>query len=275
MTTTSQEKSLKKSVSEETNDLSETKAIELAWRSTWLDQRAYRAVDIDSKPLKRGFFALLVALVIAAVSRLIGVGLGIATAPKIGVIQDQVYEAITGTAYFANLVEQSPDFLQQFEASYYALWDILRLAGGYPSYAGLGSSLIFLLLILGSWLIYSPLTYLMASWFGSDSDMSQALGVFALAYTPVMLTVFEVIPGGHVAWSLIFLLILVAKFLAAREVYKLGPGSSLAVILLPYLIIIIIIFNLLIFGAALGLNQIPYLDEFLRTLRFAGIVTGN
>lgn len=273
--TTSQDKSLEKSVSEEPNDLSEAKAVELAWRSTWLDQRAYRAVDIDSKPLKRGFFALLVALVIAAVSRLIGVGLGIATAPKIGVIQDQVYEAITGTAYFANLVEQSPDFLQQFEASYFALWDIMRLAGGYPSYAGLGSSLIFLLLILGSWLIYSPLTYLMASWFGSDSDLSQALGVFALAYTPVMLTVFEAIPGGHVAWSLIFLLILVAKFLAAREVYKLGPGSSLAVILLPYLIIIIIIFNLLIFGAALGLNQIPYVDEFLRTLRFAGIVTGN
>lgn len=75
-------------------------AVELAWRSTWLDQRAHHAVDIDSDPLKRGLFALLVALAIAAVSRLIGIGLGIATSPRIGVIQDQVYEAITGTAYY-------------------------------------------------------------------------------------------------------------------------------------------------------------------------------
>ena len=180
-----------------------------------------------------------------------------------------------GRRTIGNLADQSPNFLQQFEASYFAPWDILRLVGGYPSYAGLGSSLIFLLFVLGSWLVYSLLSYLVASWFGSDADLGQALGVFALAYTPVMLTVVEIMPGGYVAWSLVFLLILVAKFLAAREVYKLGPGSSLAVILLPYVIGITIIFNLLIFGAALGLNQIPYLDEFLRTLRFAGIVIGN
>jgi hypothetical protein len=42
------------------------------------------------------------------------------------------------------------------------------------------------------------------------------------------------------------------------------------VILLPYLIGIILLFSLLIFGAAIGINQIPYVDEILRTLRFAG-----
>lgn len=273
--TTSQEKSLEKSVSEESYDLSEAKPAELAWRSTWLDQRAYHAVNIDPDPLKRGLFPLLIAVAVTAVARLIGIGLGILTSPKIGIIQDQVYEAITGTAYFGTLVEQTPDFLQQFEAFYLTLWDIIRLVGGYPSYAGLGSSLINLLFTLGSWLVFALLTYLVAAWFGARTDVGRALGVFALAYTPIMLTLVEVIPGGHVAWSLIFMLILVAKFLAAREVYKLGPGSSLAVILLPYLIGMIIIFNLLIFGAALGLNQIPYLDELLRTLRFAGLVTGS
>lgn len=272
---TSQEKTIEKPSVEETKPLSAEKPLELAWRSTWLDQRAYHAVEIDPDPLKRGLFTLLVALGIAAAARLIGIGLGILTSPQIGVIQDQVYEAITGTAYFGNMVAESPEFLQQFEATYVALWDIIRLLGGYPSYAGLGSSLITLLFILGSWFVYSLITYLVAYWFGADTDLKRALGVFALAYTPIMLTVVEVIPGGQVAWSLIFLLILVSKFLAARETYKLAPASSLAVILLPYLIGIILILNLLIFGAALGLNQIPYVDEILRTLRFAGFVTGS
>lgn len=273
--TSLQEKPSEKFVSKQTYDLTTAGPIELAWRSLWLDQRAYHAVDIDSKPLNRGLFALFVALAIAAVARLIGTGLGILTSPQIGVIQDQLYNAITGTGYFATLVERSPEFLDQFEASYFALWDTIRLVGGYPSYAGLGGSLISLLFVLGSWFIYSLLAYVVAYWLGAPSDISQALGVFALAYTPIMLTVVELIPGGYVAWSLIFMLILVAKFLAAREVFKLGPGSSLAVILLPYLIGIILIFNLLIFGAAIGLNQIPYLDEFLRTLQFAGSVAGN
>jgi hypothetical protein len=43
-----------------------------------------------------------------------------------------------------------------------------------------------------------------------------------------------------------------------------------AAVLLPYLIGLILLIGLLIFAAALGLNQVPYLDEILRTLRFAG-----
>lgn len=272
--TASQEQSAEKSVSVQPSEMSAAEPLKLAWRATWLDQRAFHAVNLDSEPFKRGSLALLVALVIAAVSRLIGIGLGILTAPRIEVIQDQVYGAIAGTEYFASLVQQTPDFLQQFNAAYAGIWDLVRLAGGYPSYAGLGSSLITLLLVLASWLLFTPLTYLVAYWMGSSPGVGRALGIFALAYTPVMLTVVEIIPGAFVAWSLIFMLILIAKFLAAREVYKLGTGASLAVIFLPYLIGIIVIFNLLIFGAALGLNQIPYLDEILRTIRLATTLSG-
>ncbi len=272
--TTSQEKLPEKSTSEEASVIPVTKPVNLAWRSTWLDERAYNAVGNDSEPLKRGLYALLVALLIAAVSRLIGVGLGLLTAPRIGVIQDQIYGAFTSTGFYANLVQRSPDFADQFSRGYVALWDLIRLFGGYPSYAGLGSSLINLLLMLASWFVFTSLTYVVARWLGARTDYDRALGVFALAYTPVMLTVVKMIPGASVAWTLIFLLILVAKFLAAREVYELTPGSSLAVIFLPYVIGLIVILGLLIFGAALGLNQIPYLDELLRTLRFASIFGG-
>jgi hypothetical protein len=53
-------------------------------------------------------------------------------------------------------------------------------------------------------------------------------------------------------------------------VFQLGPGGGLAAVLLPYLLGLILLIGLLIFAAALGLNQIPYVDEILRTLRFTG-----
>ncbi len=272
--TTSKEQTAEKALSVQPSEPLAAKPVQLAWRATWLDQRAFHAVNLDSEPFKRGSLALVVALLIAAVARLIGIGLGILTSPRIEVIQEQVYGAVTRTEYFGTLADQTPDFLQQFDAAYFALWDLVRLAGGYPSFAGLGSSLITLLMFLASWLVFTTLTYVVAYWMGSSPGIGRALGIFALAYTPVMLTIVEIIPGAFVAWSLIFMLILVAKFLAAREVYKLSAGASLAVILLPYLIGIILIFNLLIFGAALGLNQIPYLDEILRTVRLASALSG-
>jgi hypothetical protein len=246
----------------------------LAWRSTWLDGRSYQAVDLDPEPLKRGFFALLVALAVAAVSRLIGIGLGLLTLPKVGIIQEQLYEAIVSTTYYMQLVQESPEFPAQFSAGYVALWDLIRLIGGYPSYAGLGSSLLSLLSVLGSWLSFASLSYLIARWLGAGTDYKRALGVFALAYTPIMLTAVEMIPGASVAGLLIFALVLVAKFLAAREVYELSPGASLAVIVLPYVLGLIIILALLLFGAALGLSQIPFVDEFLRTARAFGLLGG-
>jgi len=252
------------------NELIAASPAKLAWRSTWLDPRAYDAVNHDWRPLRRGMVALASAVAIAAISRLIGTGLGIMTSPQIDVLQDQIFSALSGTAYIESLAAQSPDFAAQFAAGYTALWELIRLLGGYPSYTGLAGALIGLLFTFGSWLTYASLAFVVGRWLGAEASYGRTLGVFALAYTPVMLTVIEAVPGAYVAWSLIFLLILVAKFLAAREVFNLGPGAGLAAILLPYLIGLILLVGLLIFAAALGLNQIPYVDEILRTLRFTG-----
>lgn len=266
----SKKKALKKSSAKPENELATAGPAKLAWRSTWMDQRAYEAVNHDWNPFRRGFVTLAAAVGVAAIARVVGMGLGTLTSPRIDVIQDQIYRALAQTDYFASLAAQSPEFTTQFDAAYTALWEAVRLIGGYPSYTGMAGALISLAFLLGNWTMYSTLAYLVGRWLGADAPFGRTLGVFALAYTPVMLTVVEAIPGAAVSSSLIFLLILVAKFLAAREVFGLGPGKSLAAILLPYLLGVILLLGLLIFGAALGLNQIPYVDEFLRTLRFVG-----
>jgi hypothetical protein len=266
--TASPEKAIEKA--KPANELITAGPAKLAWRSTWLDSRAYDAVNHDWRPLRRGLTTLGAALLIAAIARLVGTGLGILTSPQIDVLQGQIFTALSGTSFFESLAAQSPEFAAQFQAGYTALWELIRLLGGYPSYVGLAGALIGLLFTFGSWLTYATLAFMVGRWLGADASYGRTLGVFALAYTPVMLTVIVAIPGAYVASSLIFLLILVAKFLAAREVFKLGPGGGLAAILLPYLIGLILLIGLLIFAAALGLNQVPYLDEILRTLRFTG-----
>jgi hypothetical protein len=265
-----QKKAIEKSSVQEYDDLTTAGPAKLAWRSTWLDQRAYNAVNHDWRPLRRGVTVLAVALGIAAIARLVGTGLGILTSPQIDVLQDQIFNALSGTAYFESLAAQSPDFTTQFAAGYTALWELIRLLGGYPSYSGLAGALIGLLFTFSSWLTYATLAFVVGRWLGAQASYSRTLGVFALAYTPVMLTVIEAVPGAYVAWSLVFLLILVAKFLAAREVFNLGPGGGLAAILLPYLLGLLLLIGLLIFAAAMGLNQVPYVDEILRALRFTG-----
>ena len=55
-----QEKAIEKSSVQEYDDLTMAGPAKLAWRSTWLDQRAYNAVNHDWRPLRRGVKALLI-----------------------------------------------------------------------------------------------------------------------------------------------------------------------------------------------------------------------
>lgn len=249
--------------------LSSASASRLAYRATLLDERAYRAVVIDRAPFKRGAGALLFAVGMAALARLLGIALGVMTLPRLDVVQEQILRAITDTAYYAQMVAQNPQFAQSFNAGYAGLWEAIIVVGGYPSLTGLAGSLTWLLLILLSWLVYGTAVHVLARWFGTDVDYGRTLGVLALAYTPILLTVVEAIPGANVPYLLIFALILIAKFLAIKSLYQMGPGQNLALLVLPYLIGLILLITLLLFAAALGLNQFPIVDDLLRSLRFA------
>ncbi len=60
-----QEEAVEKSKPQEYNDLTTAGPAKLAWRSTWLDQRAYSAVNYDWRPLRRGVAVLAAAPQIA------------------------------------------------------------------------------------------------------------------------------------------------------------------------------------------------------------------
>jgi hypothetical protein len=254
---------------EQEQALAADKPVQMAVRATMLDERAFTAVNSDDSPLKRGFLALLVVIGVVAAARLIGMGLDLATMPRVNVLQEQILTAITNTNYYAGLIANTPEFADRFAETYGNIWSLIRLFGGYPSTTGLLGVLLSLLGVLGSWLIFSSFSYLIARWFGTKVDYQRVLGVMALAYSPILLTAISIIPGAFMPLFLIFALSLIAKFLAIRELYKFSPGQNLAVIVLTYAICLIMLITVLLLVLALVLNQFPLVDD---VIRFVGYV---
>lgn len=257
---------------EQEQALAADKPVQLAVHATMLDQRAFTAVNSDDNPFKQGFLALLVVIGVVAVARLIGMGLDLVTMPRVYVLQEQILTAITNTNYYAGLIANTPEFADRFAETYGNIWNLIRLFGGYPSTTGLLGVLLSLLGVLGSWLIFSTFSYLIARWFGMKVDFERALGVMALAYSPILLTAINIIPGAIMPLFLIFALSLIAKFLAIRELYKFSPGKNLAVIILTYAICLILLITVLLLVLAFVLNQFPLVDDVLRAMRFVGYV---
>ncbi|MEA3335137.1 MAG: YIP1 family protein [Chloroflexota bacterium] len=250
------------------------KPMVLAQRALLMDEQAYLAVREHPNALSRGFVVLLLSLIAVLVARLIGMGLGWLTMPRVDEIQRGMESALTEWTWYANQVAADPGFADQFQQAYDGIWQLVRVATGYPSAAGIGALVTFLVITGISWLLFGLTAHLIARWFGGEASLGQFLGVLALAYTPILLTIIPMIPGASISPLLVFLAILVLKYLAVKCTYGLSPGYGLAIVLLPYLIGLIILTALVLLAVALGLNQIPFVNDILHSLRILGILWG-
>jgi hypothetical protein len=169
-------------------------------------------------------------------------------------------------------VRQTPEFAAQFAQNYGLSWEGVRAALGIPTPANVsvnvGSVVLSTLL---NWLAYGTLAHWVARWFGGTGTWKQTLGVMALSYAPLLLLVMEAIPGAAVPLSLLFLAMLVSKYLALKSAHHLTPGYTLASVLLPYGIVLVLLLALTLFGAAFGLEQVPFMSQGLQIFQvFSG-----
>jgi hypothetical protein len=246
----------------------------LAWRALLLDQRAYTTVVNQVNPLKKGFFTLLLILGIVLVARLLGWGLDYLTSPRLDSLQALVQNFIMGLPWYRTQAQQTPEFAAQFAQSYGLSWEGVRLALGIPTPANQGISIGALILnTLLVWLAFGTFAHWMARWFGGAGTWKKTLGAMALAYAPLLLLVVEAVPGAFVPLTLLFLAMLVGKYQAVKSAHHLLPGYALASVLLPYLIGLMLLLGLALFGGAFGLEQIPYFDTGMQTFNvFSGLV---
>jgi hypothetical protein len=246
----------------------------LAWRALLLDQRAYTTVVTQASPLKTGFYTLLLILGVVIVARLVGWGLDYLASPRLESIETLLQNFITGLPWYQTQVQQEPQFATQFAQSYWLSWEGVRYALGIPTPTNQGISIGALVLdTLLAWFVYGTVAHWLARWFGGAGTWKQTLGAAALAYAPLLLLVVEAIPGAYVPLTLLFLAMLVGKYQAVKSAHDLTPGYALASILLPYLIGVVVLLALALFGGAYGLEQIPYVDTGLRTFSvFSGLL---
>ena len=245
-----------------------TRALGLTREALLLNEDAYAVVRDSSSPLWRGFAALLWILLIALVARGLALLFGTLTSPRLDVLQSQIYDLLTGMGFYQAQAQQSPDFAEQFRWGYTGLWEIVRLLGGYPSTTGTVSTVVALLIyLLLGWLVYGLVVHVTARWLGGQASLGQTLGALALAYAPLLLTVIVIVPGARVPAPLIFLLILVTRFQAIKTAHRLTPGYSLVALLTPYLISLVLLMGLILFGLAYVAAQVPYLEPFLQGWR--------
>lgn len=244
------------------------RALPLIREALFYNPDAYRSIGSCTSPAGRGAFVLLIIVVMVALAQVIGLAIGLLTSPRIGLLQDAIYDAVTGMSWFTNRVAVSPELGRQFSQGYEAAWQGIRLAAGYPTWST--TAAIVALAIVGTyinWLVYGTLAHWTARWFGGQATLGRFLGPLALAYSPLLLAMILMIPGATIGIPLLFLALLTSKYVAVKTTYELTPGRSLAVTLIPYLIVTLVAVAVAIFGIAYGVGRIPYIDPILRGLQ--------
>lgn len=233
-----------------------------------LNERAYDVMRNHPSPMRHGFTILGYITVLLLIALVFGLLLAYLTMPQFDILSQRIYDGITQFTWFSRLSTRNPDFATQFQAAYISIWQLIRIYTGYPSLAGAGLSVMVILLSLfGSWLGYGSFAHLFARWFGGQASLRQFLGPLALSYAPMALRGLAFIPGLEVAGIVIFLLMLVTKFIAVRRTYGLTPGYGLAVVIAPYIVGLLLGLVLIVLLIGVGLGQIPYLDPIIRLIQ--------
>lgn len=228
-------------------------AYKLAWKAMLFQEDAYTPIRESAKPFRKGFGVILVILLTVCVSYLIGVLLNFLTLPRIDLVQEVLYDLITGLGLYQQAVANSPGIGALFEAGYGLIWQAVRIVGGFPSWLGAIIAL-FNILILGilNWLGYGLLVHMIAGWLGGKSPKGPFFGALALAYAPVLITVANLFPGLTVPANLVFLWTLVTCYQVIKSTYNFSWARSAIVTILPYPVAVIGFYIAIYGGVYLG-----------------------
>jgi hypothetical protein len=221
-------------------------SLRLGWDALLLKEDAYERMRNAANPVVKGLILIIVVGVAVALLAFVGDVLEWATTPNLSQIKDTVYQYLTRMPWW-QMANQNPQFRQMFDTWYNLGWRI-GMSFGTPSVgsAALGIILTPLGLIF-RWLIYGLLAYLFSRWLGGTADLSETLGVLALAVAPqalVALTIFPYVElGGLVAiWGVL------CAYVGLKTAHKLPWNRAVWATLLPFILAL----GVVIFASCLG-----------------------
>jgi hypothetical protein len=223
------------------------------WKALTLQEDAYTTILEAEKPSRQGFKILLVALLIASMGTSLGAALDYLTMPRYDLIQERAYTFITQSDLYRILGEESPLLGELFPLIYKLTWLFLQLQGVEPT----GSMILlsfFNVLMSGvfAWFTYAFLSNLLGPRLGGSAEKGALWGAMALAFTPQVLMVANLIPGLTVPPTLVSFWTLACVYQAVRVTYSFSRSRSVGLVVLVYLLNILLILLALVLGVLLG-----------------------
>lgn len=229
--------------------------LRLARQALLLQEEVYEPLLEVPRPFRRGFGIIAVIMLVVSLAYAVGIVINLLTMPRVDLVQQGIYQAVTGSAWYAGQVALRPAFAGFFDFMYGLTWQILRIVGGYPSWLGAVYAFISVVLLgILNWLGYGVLAHMVARWLGGSRDISKSrfLAVLSLSYAPTLLLIANIVPGLTVPASLIGLWTLITNYQAISVTYKLSWGRSALITVLPYVLAVIFFYVAIYGGIYLG-----------------------
>ncbi|MBN1658761.1 MAG: YIP1 family protein [Anaerolineae bacterium] len=223
--------------------------LQLGWDALLLREGAYERMRAVANPVVKGLIFIIIIGFAIALLGLVGDVLEWATTPDLGAIKDTVYHHLTQMTWWREL-STSREFVEQFDEFYNLGWQMGDLFGA----TSLASSALDILLtplgLVIRWLIYGLLAYLFARWLGGTGDLSDTLGVLALAAAPQMLNVFTLLPYVSVG-LLIPVWGILCAYVGLKTAHNLPWHRAVWATLLPFLLALVVLLLASCLGTAI------------------------
>jgi len=220
--------------------------LQLGWDALLLRRDAYERMRDAANPVVQGLVLIVLVGVAITLLGFVGDVLEWATTPDLMAIKDTVLEHLMRMPWW-DVAAQDPAFRQVFTQWYDFGWSIGQ-AFAQPNVGWAAASIVLTPLgLLFRWVIYGLLAYLFARMLGGVGDLSETLGVLALAVAPQALNVLGLFPyvemGSVVAvWGVL------CAYVGLKTAHDLPWHRAAWATLLPFLLVIVIA----AMGACLG-----------------------
>jgi hypothetical protein len=216
-------------------------SLRLGWNALLFKEDAYEEMRVSTNPVVKGLILIVVVGVVIALLNVVGTGLELASIPNLDEIKDTIFFYMNQMPFWDDIIREDPGFPARFEEYYNYGWQIFPRMFGAPDLgtAALGIITTPLGLVI-RWLIYGLLAYLFARWLGGTADLSETLGVLALAVAPQVLNVLTLLPFVEMG-NLVGVWGILCAYIGLKTAHKLPWTRAVWATLLPFILVVVVL----------------------------------
>ncbi len=212
-------------------------SLRLGWRALLLKEEAYQEMKASSNPVVKGLVLIIVVGAVIALVGLVGTVLEWASTPDLQEIKDTVHAYLLDMPWWD---EMPPQALEQFEQWYELGWRVFPSLFGAPNIGSAALGIITMPVgLVIRWLIYGLLAYLFARWLGGTANLSETLGVLALAVAPQAVNILRLFPFVQ-AGNLVAVWGILCAYVGLKTAHKLSWERAVWATVLPFLLVMVV-----------------------------------